>query len=296
MSSSNNALAAQAAGEFSSLTRKPASSFITANIPAPTQVYVPPDGFFRVNIQNTFTGAQVIINIRTLRADDGTITVSQDTLLPSNGGNTNTFFLPGVEGFVLSVSAFTPNLSLRRGQTFVSIQLGSGSQQDFHLQQVLVQDYIAQGYAAGWPGGTIKLPTEGPGRLVRGNLNAYAAGSEIADQMTANLRWRVAAVTLGFSASVAAGNRVIQFFFDDNLGSTVYSVDIPGNIAPGTNTIISLTAGSGPPSVNNNGYILPIPENFIFRNPYRFRTLTTNLGVADQYSNIVYHAEEWVDS
>lgn len=282
-------------GGFISLTQPPSSHFSVGNVPAPTNAYVPPDGFFRVNIQNTFTGANVIVTVRTMRSLDGVVTLSQDTLVPTNSGAVNTFFLPGVEGFILSATARTENLGLRRGQCFVSIVLCSGSQTDLHLQQILVQDYISQAYAAAWPGGSIKLTTEGPGltRQVAGNVPAL--GTNLSDTVPTNRRWRLAAMFFNFAASAAVANRAIQVFIDDGTGTFVYEVPAVGFIVANGNNNFTLMAGSGQPSLNNNTQLLPLPEGMFLMAGFRIRTTTGNLDANDLFSSVAYHVEEWIE-
>lgn len=280
---------------FESQTRLPATSIITKNLPAPVAQYVGTDALLRVTFRSAVAGQNLIVRTRLLRSDDGVITSSED-LVPTNNSGVLTVSTIGLtEGFLLSCEITSDSVSLARGMCFVSVELCHGTATQLHRDLLLIQDYIATGYATSWPGGVPTLSTTGPGATQVASIPGSGAGLDFNMSFQNGLRLRFAGISLTLTTSAVVANRVPTFQFQA-AGVTVYQVTVAAPIPASTVARINLGAGIGPPSVNSNNHLLPIPENMILAPTPIFASLTAALQAADNYSAITPIWEQWIDS
>lgn len=280
---------------FASQTRKPATSIITDNLPAPVAQYVGTDALLRVTFRSVVQGANLIVRTRLLRSDDGVITSSEDLIQTDNSGTLVIKTIGLTEGFLLSCEITCDSFNLARGMIFVSVELCHGNPVQLHRDLLLIQDYIATGYATSWPGGTPTLSTTGPGAIQSTSSPGAGAGNDFNISFQFGLRLRFAGITLTLTTSAAVANRVPTFQFQVVAG-TVYQVTVAAPIPASTVAHINLGAGIGAPSVNSNNHLLPIPENLILAPTPIFASSTAALQPGDNYSAINAIWEQWVDS
>jgi hypothetical protein len=295
MSSTNNPLAAQDAGGFQSLTRPPITNFTVKNVPAPTNVYIADDAFLRVSVRNLGAGVSLTVHTRVLRSEDGIITASEDVIVPASSGAQQFTFINLTEGFLLSASITSDTGVTLRGQTFVTLELCHGNTVSPHRDQTLIQDYTATGYTASWPGGLLRLATEGPGVINASTVGNPGAGNELTFGMVANSRSSLRTMRMTFTTSAAVGNRLPTFLIIRG-GSTIYSVTVAAAIVASTAAIIQLNSAVVAPRVDGLVHTLPIPSNLILNGPPQVNSSTAGLDPADAYTSINAISESWVDS
>lgn len=295
MSSNNSPLVSKPAGEYDSLTRKAITNFTVNNIPAPTQLYIGDDNFLRVQVQNISAATNVTIRTRMMRSGDGAITTSEDIFQVQQSGAVQTFFINMSEGFLLSVIAVCENTQILRGLLFISVELCHGSRQNVHRDALLIQDYVAQTYAASWPGGTLKLSTEGPGAIAYQIIGSGGAGAEFAMGTAANIRSRLMTLCMRFITSAVVGNRFPRIQIAGN-GNLVFTASVAAAIPASTVAFISIYPGAGQPSVSNNIHLIPIPQTLMLNFSPVISTSTTALDAGDAYSQIFAMSEFWIDA
>jgi len=272
-------------------------SFRFQDILPPSALYIGRDDSLVVQGATSSTSEVVTINARLL-LPNGRIEDNQFLLpLPSTRAVTvKTFAL--AEGFLLSLSA-TAAAAFSRGQTFLRIFLNRGSFGSGLPGQVLVADYVTTSAGAGYPGGRVLGPTEGTG--VARNITAPTplAGNDINLQMPLNARWRVTCGFATFTASATVANRNVQVQILQAapvVSLTTNSVSITAG------QVVNVTFAPNTPSTS----ILPlnqmiqIPQNLILDGTVLglgvILTLTQNIQAGDQWSNINFLVEEWLDN
>jgi hypothetical protein len=282
-------------GGFQSLTQPPSSQFSVGNVPAPTALYIGTDSFIRVSVRSTVGAVSLTVHTRMLRSFDGQITVSEDGFNPGSTGAQQFFTINLTEGFLLSAEITADAGTLPRGTVFVSMELCHGSGGNIHRDQLLIQDYVVFGYAAAWPGGTIRLSTDGPGAVLPFTLANPGAGTEISLAFIANTRLRLKSLTALFTTSAAVGNRFPSLKLFQN-GNRIYQAAVAAAIPASTATAITWSTQGGPAYVVNNIHVVPLPIDLTLTNTPQLATVTGGLDAADAYTQIFASVESWVDA
>lgn len=280
---------------FKILSVAPATHFITDHVDAPTELYVTADQFLRV-LGITFAAlASITVRYRLLRSDDGQVVLMENTFtLPGDGfGHFLDIQLP--EGFLLSVWCTLSGTTAVRGNSYMTVQLWRGKTSTPTFLQTLVADSPNTAGSLGWPGGSLRASTEGPGFLNAQSFAAPAAGAEINLAVVNGQRWRVQALRFSLTTSAAVANRVVNLV---HLSSSleVFRVPISGVIAASTTQIFTGMPGAGSPSLNNGVNLLPLPGLWELMPNDVIATVTTNLQAGDQYSIQNVSMEQWISS
>lgn len=286
---------AQTSAPFLNLTRPPTTHFSVGDVPAPTALYIGDDAFLRVTVKSLTVASTLTVRTRLLRSDDGQITTSEDTLKPGQTGAQQVFFVNLTEGFLLSAIVTADGGTMARGSMFVSVEVCHGNSSNVHRDALLIQDYVATAYAASWPGGMVRLSTEGPGASTLSQNASGGPGVDTISSFPANQRVRFISANVTFTASAAVANRFIVF----NLltgASVVYSVGVSVAITASQVANISLGAGIGGPAVVNGVHILPIPSNLVLIGSPSITTTTTGIQALDSFGIITVISETWIDA
>ncbi len=296
MSSSASVPLANGGVPFASQTRRPATSIITNNLPGPVEYYVGTDAMLRVGVASLIPAQPLTVRTRLLRSDDGVITSSEDRILTDGTGTQAVTILNLTEGFLLSVEVTCETASMIRGEIFVAVELCHGTPQQLHRDQLLMQDYVSSGYAVSWPGGLLRLSTEGPGATQYGvQPGGPGAGFDFSVAFATNSRTRLMALQVKLTTSAVVANRIPTI----NIvaaGGPIYSVAVAAPIPASTVAIINLGVGVGAPSVSSNNHILPIPDNLYIQGLGSVGSTTVALQAADAYTAIVSSTESWIIS
>lgn len=282
-------------GIFQSLTQQPASHFSVGDVPAPTALYIGADSFLRIQVQNISSISNVTLHTRMLRSDDGVITQSEDLFQIGQTGALQTFFLNLTEGFLLSAMVTSDSGNIARGLLFVAVELCHGNKNNLHRDFLLIQDYVAQTYAAAWPGGMLRLSTEGPGTA--GSILGGAPGAGFEQIAVGPLNARVVFVAgqVTFTTSAAVGNRFPAFTFSQG-ANEFWRVSVAAAIPASTVAILSFGQGAGAATVTNNVHALPIPVDMPLTVQATVRTVTTGLQAGDNYGTLTTLGQTWVDA
>jgi len=298
VSSSNIAATALAAGEFVSLTRAPVTSFITNEVPAPTQLYVRDDAFIQLVVRNiNNAGVSVTVRTRLLRADDGQIIESEDTfVILDSSALPITKIVDLTEGFLLSAAVVMNSNGIKRGMCFVSLLLCRKLVSNPTIEQVLAQDYVASGSHLTWPNGLVRQSVEGPGSIIIAAPVNPGSGAEISIA-TGNLRrQRVIKLSCTLTTSAAVANRLPAASFSDGLGTFFDFYPLSATIPASTVAQIVWAAAVGQAySPIATQFVGVLPETTYMSMGATFGTKTSNLQAGDAYSNIQFATEEWIE-
>ncbi len=224
-----------------------------------------------------------------------TISVLSQTFTLLGTRSPNQFLIPLSEGYLLSVDV-SASAARTRGQTFVRVSIQPGVIVATQIQPVLplFADYATLDTNIGWPGHRILNPTEGPGWLHSLQQGNPVAGADWALNVNVTARMRVRALAATLTTSAAVANRQVEIIVDDSV-NTYYIDDVPANIVASTTTQITAADFNVPTGIVTTILHASIPSDLILPNPHRIRSNTVNLQAGDQWSNIWFHVEEWID-
>lgn len=229
----------------------------------------------------------------------GAIWELQDQITTTALYTQKTAFYTLQEGFLLSVAASATG-AITSGVTFCRIFLVRGGQTLTSNSMVLFSDYVTAFQAMGWPGANQTLPTQGIGQLKTYTVANPAAGAEWTFTPVSGTRIRVRSVMASFTASATVANRFPTIQIRENVAG-LNCGQYPSSFAVTATTVATVSAGSGvsTPTALSNCVTISLPDDtFIGQNSntnFQLRTLTGNIQVGDQWSNIVIFGEEWLD-
>jgi hypothetical protein len=202
------------------------------------------------------------------------------------------------EGYLLSVTAIA-EAGTNRGDTFVRVALARGPG-TFGIPmrgafQLLFCDYVTTTTPAGWPGGRILSPLEGPGWVRSVQVGNPIAGGEWAFVTPANRRVAMRSFSAVFAAAVAVANRNINIIVDDG-ANTVWQDDVSVAVTTGQTVIVSGAQTNAPAGVVTTTLFVVLPPGLMMEPAWRMRSSTGNIQGADQWSSIWLNMEEWIDT
>jgi hypothetical protein len=276
---------------FKSLTQKPATQFITDNVPAPSEAYISDIARIRVTIANTATAVSVRVNVVVLRADNGERMRGVFDFTPGTTGANQTFAIDLTEGFLVSLVITISGGATLAGQTFVRAQIEEGTGSGITVIRELLADYVTNDNLISWPGARQVPKATYPGALIETSFTAPGAGAEEGFAVTAARRWRIQAIRFSFVTSAGVANRSPEFRIT-NSGNIWLKVPIVGVIAASTTVDLVYMPGAPAPSLNNGVFILPLPVGLLLNANDNLSTVTANLQAGDQYGAPQVYAEE----
>lgn len=296
MSSNSTPLASKAAGEYVSLTRRPASSFITTNIPAPTDSYCSDDSFIRVTAFAFTAAAQVSVDYFILRSSDGDTSTGEEVLSVPNAGVLATKDIQLTEGFLLGVTIKDLTGSAVRGNVFITAQLMRGSSQSNRTTKLLFADYAVANQPTGYPFGRTTQSIDGRGSVVFSAFGPALAGAEALIGTTAvGQRYSLHMASLTFVASATVANRIPEIRLLRNGVSVMWRIPYPGTITAGQTFNITLMSGGPSPVIVGSDAILPLPQPTILLPADTIQTVTAGIQAGDQYTVVNHSGEAWVN-
>jgi hypothetical protein len=260
----------------------PAERFATAGVQPASSLYVSAEDQLLVNCWNSVAGAVLILRWRIMRADGQIVTDSQNLVLTSARA-TNTQFFPVCEGFLLGVTVAVSGATPKRGQTFVQVGLARGTTSNPEQGALLISDYCTNLAFAGFPGGILRSPLEGPGVLRSITGTVPGAGAEISETVPTNARWAVRSFRYTLTASATVATRNSQLVFDD--GTNILLRQQPAtNQAAGQVDIYNNVPNHTPVGVGGNDFFAVSPTWPMLAAGSRIRTFTANIQAGDQYT------------
>lgn len=279
-------------GEFVSNTLPSVVSFLFNNVPPPSMLYIQRDDQVVLQAVTGLSNEVVTFNIRLLLSD-GTLVPIQQTVRPPNtrAVTSATVFLD--EGYLLSVSCLSLASSQRAG-TFVRCFMNRGAFGTGQPGQLLFSDYVTPQVSAGYPGGRILSPTEGPGRLVNVQVAAPAAGQDWAIGVPTNARWRPMSLAATLNTAVAVANRQVQAIITVG-GSEVYRGAPNQSIAASLAARVTFSPAPQSFAVIPVNVHVPIPPEIFMGMGDVISSSTVNIQAADQWGIPTVGVEEWID-
>jgi len=204
--------------------------------------------------------------------------------------------VPMAEGYLLSVAA-TARTATFPGQTFARATLnrfrtlGSPSTAAYSL----LQSYVTIGTVYGWPTGSLKLISEGPGWLHSILVANPAAGVDWTFTVPGSARLRLQSLRAVLTTSAAVANRNVQIQITDGV-NTVWIASAPASVVAGTAQQLVATGTNSPTGVVTTIFSVVVPPALLLPGFWTIGTSTQNIQAADQWSAIALAVEEWLDN
>lgn len=197
------------------------------------------------------------------------------------------------EGFVLSIDAVALN-ALTRGVTFARAEIFRGLATAQQFAQLFISDYVDINASTSYPGSTIHHYLEGPGQLHSLQVTNPAAGADWTLTCANKQRLRIDSFAAVFVASATVASRNIQIIVDDG-ANLMWADDTPTTVAAGATVNLTVTQTNIPTGVVASILHCVIPPALALASGWRLRSSTQNIQVGDQWSNIFFNVEEWLD-
>jgi len=281
------------ADEFQIYTARPDVRFLSRGVQPPSQVYVSVGDDIVVGCASSVANETVTVSYRLLRFD-GELVLGQFALHPKSDRSLTVYSESLAEGFLLSVSCKAA-AATTRGQTFVRVFLTDPAFGPGQPSYMLMADYVTTAMAPAHPNGRVLAPTEGPGNIRSVAIAAPGAGADFGAPVPVNARWRLISAEALLTTSAAAGVRTALLDIQVP-GGGVFVCPPQQNQNPSVGQFYyahSIVQYAGSVAIGNfwavsPGIILPTGGAIV--------SVTLNIGLADQWSNIILMVEEWLDN
>lgn len=196
-------------------------------------------------------------------------------------------------GYLMGLQVWVSTGTVRRGQCYVEVGLLRGRDVAANIVEPLLADYATIDGALGWPGGRIRGSLEEPGYLYHFTGTNPAAGVEITETVPTNAVWRFHSAYFTLVTSAVAGNRRVQFVYDD--GATFFGGSIAGaNQAASTTNYYLVGAHSIYAATGMTIQLIPTIADLRLPQGYRVRTSTVNFDAGDNWNTPHLYVEEWI--
>lgn len=268
-------------------------SFLFKNTVPPSNLYIMRDDQLQVNVATSQSGEFVTVNARILEPS-GNIKDNQ-FIVAANGNRvpvSKVFAL--AEGYLLSLSAVANN-AFTRGQTFVRVIINRGASGTGQAAQLLLADYVQTSVSAGYPGGRVLHPLEGPGNMTTAVMTNPGAGADWTISNPGNTRWRISSLNGVLTTSAVVANRDVQLQVLQS-GVLVWVGQATAVIAASTAANVSAAGLPSTPTVLATDIFLPMPPALILGTNGTVRVVTANIQAADQWTNMFISVEEWLEN
>lgn len=276
-------------------SRPPQVEFTNRFVQPPSELYVFRDDILIVRVGNAVTGARLRIEMRLL-SPSGIVIPQRFEIDPPSDRTFNTSVFSLAEGFLLGVAIFPSAGTLRRGQVFVELSLGRGSENGFIILHHLTSDYVSDNGRIGWPGGRILSSLEGPGHLRSLVGTDPAVTLNISETVPAGARWRLVSMRfrLVTDANVAARRVVVEVV--DDASQQVWQIPSRSTqAASATETYFAAVVGFWETTLLQT-HILPMPTGLMLLQGWRIRTLLQNVQAGDDFEAPRLWLEEWLEA
>lgn len=258
-------------------------------------LWVTPDDVVVVKVRNSASGVMLQATVG-LWSPEGNWAGTAAPITPATDRSLGVTTIPLATGYLVSVAVAVTGGAAVRGQCLVSVYLQRGSGGAAVIYRALGQDYVTSQRVVGWPPGTTQEGVSGRGFLRAITLTQPVAGVDWSTTVPTAARWRLRQVNAVLTTSGVVANRSpeLQILFPGVV--RVFSVNT-GNAEP---------ANSAQPWVWEPGFagIFAQVNGVLWTdlNPdiwlpagTTIRAVTTNLQVADQWSQIAMTVEEWIE-
>lgn len=278
---------------FKVYTSKPEVRFLSKAVQPPSAVYVDTSDVLQVGAASSAKFEVVTINYRLLRAD-GELIKGQFLLNPPLNRSIVIHQEPLAEGFLLSVSCKAA-VATSRGQTFVRVFLTDPTLGGGQPSYMLMADYVTTAMAPAHPNGRVLAPSEGPGFVYAVSPPAPVAGAEWVFTVPTNARWRPITGYAALNTSGAVSNRQPGLLISSGVTHVFVGWGQVNETATTAN-IIGYHSTYNTPAFTPFSAWAPLPADMILLGGYFLQSFTGGLDAADQYSDIAFSVEEWLDN
>ncbi len=274
------------------LSRPPLVDFASQKVGPPTNLYLHRDDRLRVATYASTAALTVVIHFRLLLPDGRVVPLEFKVVTDATRTAKVTAF-DLQEGYLLGAVAFIAG-GAPFGRVFCQIELIRDIPSSGIRTLTLAAGYLTDANEIGWPNFTPLGSLQGRG-LIRSIVGTTpAAGAEITETVPTGARWAVKSFTFAFTASAAIQNRIPQVSIDDG-GVSFYIFGTAVAITAGQGRTITASPVSGALTDAQNNILIPMPSEIAMLAGFRIKTTTSNIQVGDQYSNVKYEVEEWID-
>lgn len=222
---------------------------------------------------------------QTVKTQSQQIIVAQDA--------TNQVLIPLAEGYLLSLDVVVTNAATR-GQSFARAVLARGLATSVNPHQPLFADYCTKNMTPGWPTGRNLSGSESTGAVLSFQVANPAAGADWILTVPGTRRFAIQSFAATIVTSAAVANRNVQIIVDDG-ANVVWTHSVPAAIPASTTDTIVGTGTNAPAGVITTIQAVVLPPGLRLFAGMRIRSLTGNIQAADQWSNIWFLIEQWID-
>lgn len=202
-------------------------------------------------------------------------------------------FVTLIDGHLLSLTVTVNSGTILRGQCFVRVAIQRGKLASAAIHDLLISDYVQTSLATGWPGGTVRLPTQGPGHINARTITAPGASNQFTHTVPSGARERFLALRFILNTDANAANRLVAVNFTD-----------------GTNTILQMASTNSVAANDSDNFNFlpgyPVQETFtesmvpgVFRHimlaAWTMSSAIQNLQAGDTITTITLVTEDWID-
>lgn len=247
----------------------------------------------QISVANSLSSCVVTVAGRFLTID-GEIIPFLQTFAPTTGRTVTSVLLPFGDGWLLNATAFVSTGAPLTGQTFVRLQVIRGAAGATLVLGTLAAGYVTAVQPLAYPANRVRSSLDGQGVLRSIAGTDPAAGTEISETVPTGARWRLLALSCRLVTSAAVANRSPILLLDD--GAAIYFGSDPGGTIPASQNF-RFTAGQATQRLIavTDVYQWTLPNDHRMLAGHRWRTSTQNIQAADDYSNVQYLVEEWLE-
>lgn len=266
--------------------------FATRNLNPPSQLYVTADDGLYVSGASVTAGATVTICAQLL-LPDGRLAVNSYTVTPPSSGAITPYLFPLTEGYLFNVTA-QPAPGVRRGQVWLYVALRRGSLQGGINLQTLLQDYVDAYSGPTWPGGAVRMSTEGSGLQTSVYTDPINPGLNYTFTVPAYARIIPRSVWCQFSTSAVVANRHPTIQFNDSAANVLFR-DSSDFIQPASTTVTyswSYALGTSQTSSIAGTISRALPQIVLEPN-YQIYLWCISMDAGDQFRFVNISFEQW---
>jgi len=302
-------------GEYQSGSVANVTKFAFDNVAPPSPLYVQRDDILFIDVISSIANATVFVTGRFLRVpepqggqpDQGGVgrtpgaiftrgiieQIGQTILAPTPRSDVRTQ-LALAEGYLLSLGISADNTG-DRGRTLVRASLVRPGTNLFHPGVTLVSDYCTQFGGIGWPGGRVLGCIEGPGWRHSLNVPNPGAGADWTLTALNSQRLAVTSFSATFVAAASAASRNITIIVDDG-ANTVWQDDVTASVTISQTATVNGAQTQATAGIVATTLFVVLPPGLILSPAFRIRSSTANIQGGDQWQNIWFSVEEWIDN
>jgi hypothetical protein len=275
--------------EITRLTAAGSLSFKRRSLEPPVEARVRVEDVIQFGAE-TLVAHEVTFRAR-IQQPTGEIVLFQETRVLALNTNVKVFFRL-IDGFLLGAAISTNSDFLKHGECYVWAHMVSTGAQDESTARVLIGNYIAAQYPAGWPESPIMAPGSGPGaEQVDGDTPGL--GEEFDIVASTNVRARVRSVTGVLTTDATAGDRFVAIQLTTAFNAVLFQSKC-ATAQPASSTVrYTCLSGGGSGVIHSNSAVLPGPMPLFLPVIHKLSSKTEGLQAGDQWTQVQSQAEVW---